>query len=313
MTVHIKHLKVLFENKYDLVYGNTHSGTFCSILGKLKGTPLIFDMHGGTVEEFLLINQSNPGWWHSSALKWYFRSKFMNFTDLRYSDKIICVSNKMIKYLHKENGIPLEKMAYVTNGVDLEFFKPGNNERIQIFRKKLGLEDKFVFGYIGGLQKWQGVENFIEAAKKSSDSRLAFAIIGGENGLRKKNLLFIPEIPRSQISNYYAICNVLVLPRPRHPATEIAAPTKFSEYTAMGKPVLTTNVGDAANLVKKYNNGLVIEDNSINNLMEGILQLKNRSEDELEVMGENSRELAKNEFDWNKIAGNLLKVIESVN
>ena len=42
--------------------------------------------------------------------------------------------------------------------------------------------------------------------------------------------IFIPKIPRAQIPDYYSACDVLVLPRPSHPATEIAAPTKFAEY-----------------------------------------------------------------------------------
>lgn len=312
MSVHIKHLKVLFENQYDLVYGNTHSSAFCSMLGKLYGIPLIFDMHGGAVEEFLLQNQFNPGWWRSPALKKYFQNNLINFVDLRFSDKIICVSNKMMQYLHNKNGIPLKRMAYIANGVDLEQFKPVDNERRQILKKQFGLEGKFVFGYIGGFQRWQGVENFIEAAKNVSDSRLAFMIVGGERHLIDGRLLFIPQVSRSQISNYYAVCDVLVLPRPSHPATEIAAPTKFAEYTAMGKPLLTTNVGDAANFVRKYNNGLVMKDNSVNNLIEGISQFKKLSRDELEIMGKNSRELAKHEFDWTMIASDMKKVIEQI-
>lgn len=312
MTVHIKHLKVLFENQYDLVYGNTHFGTFCSMLGKLKGTPLIFDMHGGAIEEFLLINQSNPGWWHSPALKVYFLSKFVNFMDLHFSDKIICVSNKMIRYLHEENGIPLERMAYVTNGVNLDFFKPIDTERTGKIRNELGIENKLVFGYIGGVHKWQGVENFIEAAKRINDKDLAFLVVGDERESSRDNIIFIPKMPRAQVRDYYSICDILVLPRPSHLATEIAAPTKFAEYTAMGKPILTTNVGDAAEFVKKYKCGIVVKDNKVENLTKGINEFKNKSTDELDVMGKKSRALAENEFDWEKVTINLLETVKSL-
>ena len=308
-TVHLKHLKILRENHYDLVYGNTHTGVFCSLLGKLIKTPLIFDMHGGLVEEFLLENEFslNP-----SFLSRFIQKKLIDFADLRFSDKIICVSHKMIEYLHDQKGVPLDKMAYVTNGVDLDFFKPVNDEKVNNIRSQLGLEDKLVFGYVGGFHKWQGVENFIEAAKRINDKDLAFLIVGGEEESRKNNVIFVPKIPRSQIPDYYSICDVLVLPRPSHPATEIAAPTKFAEYTAMGKPILTTDVGDVADFVREYTCGIVVEDNKVENLIKGIKEFRDESEEELERMGKNSRMLAENEFDWEKVGINLLKAVESV-
>ena len=309
MSVHIKHLKVLLENQYDLVYGNTHSGVFCSLLGRLTKIPLIFDMHGGLIEEILLENKFslNP-----SFLSRFIQNKLIDFTNLHFADKIICVSHKMIEYLHNQKGVPLKKMAYVTNGVDLEFFKPVNGEKVNDMRNRLGIENKLVFGYIGNFQKWQGVENFMEAARKVEDKDLAFLIVGGERESRENNIIFIPKIPRAQVPDYYSICDVLVLPRPSHPATEIAAPTKFAEYTAMGKPILTTNVADAADFVREYKCGIVVEDNKSENLIKGINEFRDKSEEELKRMGKNSRRLAENEFDWDKVGINLLKGIEAL-
>ena len=308
-TVHLKHLKILRENHYDLVYGNTHTGVFCSLLGKLIKTPLIFDMHGGLVEEFLLENRFslNP-----SFLSRFIQKKLIDFADLRFSDKIICISHKMIEYLHDQKSVPLEKMDYVTNGVDLEFFKPINDEKVENLRKQLGLEDKLVFGYVGDFQKWQGVENFIEAARKIDDKDLAFLIVGGKKKIRENNIILIPKVPRTQVPDCYSVCDVLVLPRPSHLATEIAAPTKFAEYTAMGKSILTTDVGDAAEFVRAYKCGIVVEDNKVENLIKGIKEFRDESEEELERMGKNSRMLAENEFDWEKVGINLLKAVESV-
>lgn len=306
--VHIKHLKILLKNNYDMVYGNNHDATFCSLLTKLTKIPLIFDMHGDIVEEFLIKKGSNLS--TKISLK-FLLNTLIDFIDLKFSDKIICVSKKMIEYLHNKKKVPLEKMAYVTNGVDLEFFKPLSDAKVRRIRDQLGLEDKLVFGYIGNFQKWQGVGNFIEAAKKNNDKNLAFLIVGGDKELRKNNIIFIPKVPRAQIPYYYAICDVLVLPRPSHPATEMAAPTKFAEYVAMGKPILTTTVGDAAGFVREYKNGIVVEDNKVGNLIKGINEFSDKSEEELEIMRKNSRRLAEREFDWKKVEINLLKAVES--
>lgn len=310
-TVHLRHLKELCKDDYDLVYGNAHKGTFLSLLGKLKGVPLIFDMHGGLVEEFLLANDSNL---ISKASFEFFLNSFITIMNIRFSDKIVCVSKKMIKYLHAQKGVPPEKMAYVTNGVDLEFLKPVDDEKVREMREQLGVEDKLVFGYIGGLQKWQGVEYFIEAANKTNNRKVAFLIVGGNRKqIRKENnIIFVPRVPHTQVPLYYSTSDVLVLPRQSHSATEIAAPTKFAEYVSMNKPVLVTDVGDAAGLIMKYDCGIVVMNNSVKSLMKGIEEFRGKSEMELKEMGRNARKLAGNEFDWNKIKNNLCKVIKSI-
>lgn len=311
-SIHIRHLLKLRKKKYDLVYGNTHLPTFCSVFGRLMGVPLIFDMHGGNVEEFLLTNQSVPIWKHPTKLFEFYLYKFIDFMDRNCSNMIICVSKKMVSYLHEKKGVPLNKMVYITNGVDLEFFRSMSNERIIEIKNKLGVENKLVFGYVGGFQKWQGVENFIKAAEEVSDEKVAFIIVGSEKQFTNGNLIFIPKVRYNRIPCYYSVCDVLVLPRPSHPATEIAAPTKFAEYAAMGKPILTTSVGDAADFVRKYNCGIVIENNNIENLIEGINKFESKSERELKKMGKNSRKLAENEFGWTKVGISLLKAIESL-
>ena len=73
----------------------------------------------------------------------------------------------------------------------------------------------------------------------------------------------------------------------------------------MGKPILTSNVGDAAYLVRKYKCGIVIKNNQPDCLREGLLQLSSLSTDTLYEMGINARKLASEEFDWNKIIVNL--------
>lgn len=308
--VHLRHLKELCRDKYDLVYGNMHGGAFYSLLGKLKEVPLIFDMHSGMVEEFLLGNDAR---WPKISLN-FLITTFIDIMNIRFSDKIICVSKKMIEYLNEEKGISKEKMAYITNGVDLEFFKPSNDGKIIEMRAQLGLEDRLVFGYIGGLQKWQGLENFIEAARKTNNKKIGFIIVGGNKKhiMKENNIIFIPRIKYAQVPLYYSVSDILVLPRPSHPATEIAAPTKMAEYVAMSKPVLVTNVGDAADFVRKYSCGVVVKNNSLKNLLKGIDMFRSKTEIELNEMGRNSRKLAENEFDWNNIKDNLRKVIKSI-
>lgn len=308
LTVHIKHLKFLKKGNYDLVYGNTASSAFISLLGKVTKVPLLFDMHGDIVEEFLIGNKFSL---FSSFLPILIYKKLVNSISLRLSNHIITVSNEMINNLNLNKGIPLEKMSYITNGIDLDLFKPSKNKNLDL-KKKLGIENKFIFGYIGALDKWQGVDRFIDAAREINDKNTIFLIVGCEKSKRENNIVYVPKVPYSQITSYYSICDVLTLPRPHHISTEVAAPTKFAEYTAMEKPILTTNVGDAANLVKKYKCGIVTEGDSPKNIVDGISEFLNLSKKQLDIMGKNSRKLAEKEFDLKKIAIKLDSILNKM-
>jgi glycosyltransferase involved in cell wall biosynthesis len=310
-TTNIKHLTQLAKDNYDLVYGNMHFGAFYSILGRLKGIKLIFDMHGDLVEEFLLTNQDNPVWKHPRKILDYFQYRFVDSAVRHFSSKIICVSNNMIQYLHKKKGVPLERMAYITNGVDLDFFKSANATQSSALRRQLHLEGKFIFGYVGSYDRFQGVENLIKAAEVfTGNDKVAFVIVGGHKKGREGNITFIPQVHRSQVINYYSICDVLAIPFVSHPAGERNSPTKLAEITAMSKPVLITDVPEGAELVKRYKCGVVVKDSSPEQLAKGITYFKSRSKAELKVMGENSRRLAENELNWEKIGDNLIKIVE---
>jgi glycosyltransferase involved in cell wall biosynthesis len=302
ISIILKHLEKLNHRNYDIVYGNTYAGTFFSSLGKLKRIPLICDMHG-IPEEMLLDRES--------GLSNFFVGKMMSSFSLSFSNRIICVSKKMIEYLHEEKRVPIKKLTFINNGVDLDFFKPIKNKFNKI-RKQLGVDNKFVFGYVGGFQKWQGIENFIKAASKINDKNVRFLIVGGTKSIKEKNFIYVPKVSRLNIPYYYNICDVLVLPRPSHIVTEVAAPTKFSEYAAMGKPILTTDVGDAADLVRKYRNGIVVKNSHAEVLEKGIIEFFKMDKQELDNMSERSRMLAEKELDWKISSNNLLNCLNEV-
>lgn len=308
LLIHFKHLKILLKGDYDIVYCNGPCSVFYSLFGKITRVPIIFDMHGDVVEEYSIKNKKLN---LISSIKFCFL-KIIDYISINCSDLILCVSEKEIKFLNEKKGISLEKMHYITNGVDLEFFKLNKNEKIKQIKNELGLNDKIIFGYIGDFQEWQGINNLVEVAKIIDENDTTFIFVGGNIDIDKENIIIFPWVSREKIIDYYSICDILILPRPSHPSTEVAAPTKFSEYTSMSKPILTTNVGDAAEIVIKNKCGIVIKNNSINNLIDGINQFRGLSKEELNMMASNSRKVAENQFNWDKIGLKLINIINKL-
>ena len=303
LNVHLKHFLKVNSGDYDVIFCNLAMSPFICSLSKLQGIPMILDNHGDLVSEMDLLNQD-------PLKKLYY--KMISFFDFRLADRIICVSNSMIDDL-KQRGVPEDKLYYVTNATDLDFFQPLNETEINKLKDELGLPDKLICGYIRSADKWQGVDSLIKTSKNYRDDDVFFLFVGfSKNKKRDHNSLFLPRVDLDLVKSYYGVSDILVLPRPYHKSTEVAAPTKFAEYAAMGKPILTTDVGDAAKLVKKYKCGIVIEDNQPENIIKGINKFKSLSKNDIIKMGQNARKMAEKEFSLKKMKKDLKKVIDSL-
>ncbi|WP_048190956.1 glycosyltransferase [Methanobacterium sp. SMA-27] len=95
INIHFKHLIFILKKRYDLVYSNLQSAAFCSILTKFTGIPMVFDMHGdvGNLEEFLEYDLNTKEKSITNLLK-YVINRIVDYSSIKFSDKIICVSKK---------------------------------------------------------------------------------------------------------------------------------------------------------------------------------------------------------------------------
>lgn len=310
LTAQLNHLQVIGNRHYDLVLGNNHAATFVSLLGRFRGVPLVFDAHADIVEEARLTEPHLRFHGFPVAID-SIRDGIIDFLDLRLADMITCVSRRMMDHFVSK-GTSVRKLRYVPNGVDVAMLQSVPKPDVLNLRRILRIEDRLVFGYLGGTQKWQGLEQLVTTAKQIRDSRAFFLIVGAPSDSRERNIQYIPRVTRGIIPLYYGACDVLVLPRPKHLATEVAAPTKFAEYAAAGKPILVTDVGDAADHVRDYRCGIVISDNSVQSMSQGIYDFLALPESNLRLMGRNSKNLAEAEFSWERIGSQFLAAVRSV-
>lgn len=90
------------------------------------------------------------------------------------------------------NGIEKERIHYIPNGVDTNRFYPISEEGKQKERKKLGLENKFTYCYIGGLTENKRVIETVKATHKliKEGYDVQFLIVGPDrsNGVIEKDI-----------------------------------------------------------------------------------------------------------------------------
>jgi glycosyltransferase involved in cell wall biosynthesis len=294
-----------------VILGNNINGALLGLLARLH-VPMILDMHGDMVAELEMLESVST---LSSGVRRLGRHVLYRLADasaVRLSNRISCVSKTMMSVL-QDRGVATDRLVYVPNCVDLTLFHPQPQEQSAEIRRRLGIPpESRLFGYLGRFHRWQGVDNFIAAARSIERDDVRFLILGGDHDSTEGSLQFVPQVPVLEMPHYYAACDVVALPRPDHPATRVAAPTKFAEYTAMGRPVLTTDVGDAARLVREYDCGAVAPSNSVEDLRDAILTMAGLDDVRLGTMGAAARQLAETEFSFDVAAHNLASCIEQL-
>ncbi len=168
----------------------------------------------------------------------------------RDSKVIVCVTEKFREYLIEEKKISPEKIEVVTNGVDIEFFKPG--DRINRFREKYQLGDQFIVSYIGNHGYAQGLQAVIRAAEKLRDlPDVKFVFVG--EGAEKENLIklvkelnledrfmFLPKHPKEWMPDIYRASDVCIVSLLDHKLNERSIPSKIFEIFGCRRPMVAS-------------------------------------------------------------------------
>jgi len=87
------------------------------------------------------------------------------------------------------------------------------------------------------------------------------------------------------------------------------SPLTLQEAQLMKKPVIATNVGGIPELMKDNETGFLVEKGNSKELIEKLSLLINDKE-KRKIMGENGRKFIEENFSWDKIAKEFLKILE---
>jgi len=129
------------------------------VVSRLKGVPYVFELRDLWPESIKAVGAMKD----SRAIRMLERLELFLY---RKSAAVVSVTESFKKVLVRR-GIPAEKIHVVTNGVDVSQFRPRPKDRDLTAR--LGLEGKFVAGYIGTHGMAHALETLIEAAERLQD------------------------------------------------------------------------------------------------------------------------------------------------
>lgn len=202
------------------------------------------------------------------------------------ASKIVTVTNAFKKQLVDKHNIPPEKIGVFKNGIDGSLFQPVPKN--QELLKKLGLQSKFIVGYIGTHGMAHKLDFVLNCAKKMEDGQIHFLFVG--SGAEKKNLLKLKQdleldnvtmldaVPKNEIGTYISILDVGLVNLKKTKTFESVIPSKIFELAAMHKPILLGVLGESKEMVENYNIGLCFEPENPTEFVAGVHSLKNKND-----------------------------------
>jgi phosphatidylinositol alpha-1,6-mannosyltransferase len=179
---------------------------------------------------------------------------FITRYNLDRSDRITTVSPSLVEKLRTFGY----EAILVTNGVDTGRFVPMDGSGM---RRRLGIGDgDFVIGFEGAVERWYALDGVIEALPELLVHRPAtrLLIVGGSlftgfmDELKQKardlgvlgHVIFTGPVRYRDLPGYIAPMDLCLIPLAPPRWVNIALPNKFFEYSACGKPILSSPIPD---------------------------------------------------------------------
>jgi len=165
-----------------------------------------------------------------------------------------------------ERGIDGDKIAVVTNGVDLERYAP--RERDEATAHEFGVEGKFVVGYLGTHGLAHALENVLHAADRLRglpEVHFLFvgsgaakpALVSEAERLGLENVSFHDPVAKERMPELWSLCDTVLVHLKDTPVFETVIPSKIFEAMGMGRPVLLAGPeGEAAAILRETDAGL---------------------------------------------------------
>ncbi len=222
-----------------------------------------------------------------------------------------------LKDFYVKKGILADRILVSPDGVDLNDF--GKNYDKNNSRKKFNLpQDKKIILYTGHLYGWKGVYTLADSAKFFNKNTV-FVFVGGTEkdvGMFRdycknfNNILIMGNRPHSEIPEYLACADVLVIPNSAKSdiSKYYTSPIKLFEYMASGVPIIASDLPSIREVLDK-NNASFFESDSPQDLAENIKKLLENVDFANNLSEQAKKDVLK--YTWQKRAEAILNFIQN--
>jgi glycosyltransferase involved in cell wall biosynthesis len=236
----------------------------------------------------------------------------------RKAAKVVTVTDAFTETL-VARGLPPAKVVKITNGADLEFFRPAAPGADNPKKAEPG---KFTVLYLGAHGISHGLDSILRAADRLRDQPAIEFLLVGE-GAEKKNLLalkdelklgnvrFVPGQAKAEVLEHYQTADVGLVPLRDVPLFSGFIPSKMFELMACGVPIIGSVRGEPANILEKSGAAVLVPPEDPAALAEAILALR-RDPERRKQMSLAGRAFVEAHYDRRKLAAQYEAILTEV-
>jgi len=195
-------------------------------------------------------------------------------------------------------GVPSNKIHVISNWVDPNFYTPKPKKKE--LELELGFTQKFVFTYAGTIGPAQEIHTLLNAAELIRDIPNILIAIFGEGIDREiltkeasrrglDNIHFYGYISAPQMSEIYALSDVLLIHLKSDPLFKITIPHKTFVYMAVEKPILAAVEGDVEKIISEVGAGITCPPSQPELMADSMRKFYTTSTENLAQMGRRGR------------------------
>jgi glycosyltransferase involved in cell wall biosynthesis len=264
--------------KYDIICISKPRfySTLAGIILKLKGKRLVVDLDDDELAMIQFNQDPNTVISRIKNITKHLVTMF-NFQILRLADIVIVASTNLQK---KYGG------RIVPVPVDTSFFDHKINS--ESIRKKYKCQ--YLIVYTGAVRRYKGIDTLIRSytmiENNFPDTKLL--IVGPlfhDSKYYKEittlarsisgNIIFTDFVDYKSIPQYMASADVLIISNPNNIIHKSQCPIKLMEYMAMKKPIISTDVGDACEILDNGDCGLIVNPDLPREISNTVLEIFN--------------------------------------
>ena len=227
------------------------------------GVPFVYEMRG--LEDLMKVSR-DADFRRTDA------HRYMTGLELhivQHADLTFVITEALREEMIRRGG-PAERIEVLPNGVHTQQFEP--REPDEGLLDTLGLRDKTVIGYAGGLVDYEGLDLLLLATARLTSTRDDFAVVIVGDGPSQQRLqrmareldildvvTFTGRVPHTEISRYLSVFDITPFPRLPRPVCELISPIKPLEAMAMGTASIVSSVAALTEIVEPESRGLVFD------------------------------------------------------
>jgi PEP-CTERM/exosortase A-associated glycosyltransferase len=182
-------------------------------------------------------------------------------------------------------GIDPDKVTVIPNAVqvgDYRFAPPPD----QALAASLGLQGRFVLGFIGSFYAYEGLDLLLQAFPRIVQAlpQASLLLVGGgleDAKLRRQaaelgiadRVVFTGRVPHDQVERHYSLLDLAMFPRHSLRLTETVTPLKPLEAMAMGTVCVASDVGGHHELITDGETGFLFRAGSAQALAEAVIRV----------------------------------------